>query len=351
MGEHGCERVLRMGVLGCADIALRRMLPVIAAHESARIVAVASRDSAKAALVSDRFGCSAVTGYQRLLDRDDIDAVYIPVPPGLHHEWVVRALEAGKHVLAEKPLCTAYEEAVDLMRLARRLGLVLAENFMFLHHSQHATVRSLVEDGTIGELQVFSSSFGVPPLDPASFRYRPDLGGGALLDVGVYPLRAAQLLLGPELEVRAATLRIDEATGVDVAGSVLLSTPDCVSAQLDFGFQHSYRCSYALWGSRGRISVDRAFTPPEQIKPLVRVQQQDRYTELAVAADHQVRNALGAFVDAVLSGAGGPLAEDETLLQARLVSDVRGAAKVALVKGHSRQRPTASGPRATAAGQ
>ncbi|MFE5865847.1 Gfo/Idh/MocA family protein [Streptomyces virginiae] len=318
---------LRMGVLGCADIALRRMLPVLVEEECAELVAVASRDRHKAASTADRFGCDGTVGYDTLLRRDDIDAVYIPLPPALHHRWVTEALAAGKHVLCEKPLCTSYADTLDLMKQARARGLVLAENFMFLHHSQHGAVRRLLDEGVVGAVQVFSSSFGVPPLDPAGFRYRPELGGGALLDTGVYPLRAAQLYLDGELEVLAATLRIDERTGVDVAGTALLSAVDGTAAQVSFGFDHAYRSHYALWGRAGRVTVERAFTPPEQLKPPVRIAQQDRVTELAVAADHQVRGAVRAFAAAVRSGAEGPLDEEITLRQARLVDEVRGRAR------------------------
>ncbi|MER6165449.1 Gfo/Idh/MocA family protein [Streptomyces violaceorubidus] len=326
MSEDTGRPVLRMGVLGCADIAVRRILPALAEHRSVRLVALASRDGARAECLARRFGCAAVTGYQALLDRDDVDAVYVPLPPGMHHEWVARALTAGKHVLVEKPLSTTYAQSAELVETAARLDLALTENFMFLHHSQHAAVRGML--GEIGELRVFSSSFGVPPPDPASFRHSVSLGGGALLDVGVYPLRAAQLHLDGELDVLGACLRVDERTGVDVAGSVLLSTATGVTAQLDFGFQHSYRSTYALWGSRGRLSVPRAFTPPREHRPVVRIEQQDRLTELTLPADHQVGNALDAFAKAALSGTDRPGLRDALLRQALLVEQVRKAARV-----------------------
>ncbi|WP_328496308.1 Gfo/Idh/MocA family oxidoreductase [Streptomyces sp. NBC_00414] len=327
MPEDTPRPELRMGVLGCADIAVRRILPALVEHGSVRLVAVASRDGARAERLAARFGCAAVTGYRALLDRDDIDAVYVPLPPGMHHEWVAEALTAGKHVLVEKPLSTTYEQSAELVATAARLDLALTENFMFLHHSQHAAVRDLAR-GEIGELRVFSSSFGVPPPHPSSFRHDARLGGGALLDVGVYPLRAAQLHLAGELDVLGACLRVDEATGVDVAGSALLSTATGVTAQLDFGFQHSYRSAYALWGSRGRISVPRAFTPPRGHRPVVRLEQQDRITELTLAADHQVGNALDAFAAAALSGTGRAALGEALLRQALLVEQVRKAARV-----------------------
>ncbi|MFI1443900.1 Gfo/Idh/MocA family protein [Streptomyces fructofermentans] len=318
--------VLRMGVLGCADIAVRRILPALVEHPSVRLVAVASRDRARSERIAARFGCSAVTGYRTLLAREDIDAVYVPLPPGMHHEWVAHALTAGKHVLVEKPLSTTYAQSAELVAMAARLDLALTENFMFLHHSQHAAVRAMV--GEIGELRVFSSSFGVPPPDPGSFRHDAALGGGALLDVGVYPLRAAQLHLAGELDVLGACLMVDEATGVDVAGSALLSTATGVTAQLDFGFQHSYRSVYALWGSRGRLTVPRAFTPPREHRPVVSVEQQDRLTEVTLPADHQVGNALDAFAGAALSGTGRAALGEALLRQALLVEQVRKAARV-----------------------
>lgn len=224
-------------------------------------------------------------------------------------------------------MCTTHGEALEMIELARDRGLVLAENFMFLHHRQHREVDSLVREGVTGDLQVFESSFAVPPLDPSGFRYRPELGGGALLDVGVYPLRAAQLHLAGEPEVLAATLRVDNATGVDVAGGALLCSQDGVTAHVTFGFQHAYRSRYVLWGTTGRIEVERAFTPPEHLKPPVRIVQQDRLTELAMPADNQVRNAAEHFVDTVLDSGSGPVGETTTLRQARLIDDIRKIAK------------------------
>lgn len=327
MPEHRQQRALRMGVIGCADIAIRRILPVLAAHEDVSLVSVASRSRAKAERVGALFGCRGVTDYASLLDRDDLDAVYIPLPPGMHHEWALRALRAGKHVLVEKPMSDSYENTLQLISTAAGLDLVLAENFMFLHHSQHAAVRSLL-DSKVGELRVFSSSFAVPPLKPDSFRYQAGLGGGALLDVGVYPLRAAQLYMTGEPEVLGACLRMDEATGVDVAGSVLLGDTAGATAQLDFGFEHSYRSTYALWGNRGRVSVRRAFTPPEQLKPVIRIEQQDEVVERALPEDNQVFNAIDAFVRA--ARADDPLSSGTsiTLRQARLVDRIRHVARM-----------------------
>jgi NDP-hexose-3-ketoreductase len=328
------DEPLRMGVLGCADIAIRRVLPELATMDSVRLVAVASRDKGKAGAVGEKFGCAGVVGYQALLNRDDIDAVYVPLPPGLHHEWVSQALRRGKHVLVEKPMAISREQTHDLVTLARRLDRVLVENFIFLHHSQHRAIAGLV-DRHVGELRTFFSQFAVPPLPPSSFRYRGDLGGGALLDIGVYPLRVSQHHLAGDLEVLGAQLRIDAVTGVDVAGSALLSDANGVTAHLDFGFDHAYRCNYGFWGRRGQLTVQRAFTPPEDYKPAVRIEQQDRISELVLPADQQVGNALRSFVAAARAGRPAEPEDHPSIRLAHLVERVRRAAKIVQLPVHS----------------
>ncbi|MEU8207033.1 Gfo/Idh/MocA family oxidoreductase [Streptosporangium sp. NPDC049046] len=318
---------VRMGVLSCADIAWRRTLPAMAEAPAVLPVAVASRDAAKAETFARRFGCDAVTGYGNLLERPDVEAVYIPLPTGLRAEWVDRALRAGKHVLAEKPLATSRAEAERLLTLAEERDLLLVENLVFPHHSQHEEVGRLLDDGTIGRLRSFTGDFGIPPRDPRDFRYRPELGGGALFEVGVYPIRAARLFLGDDLEVCGAFLRYDAASGVDVEGSALLCSPGGVTAQIRFGFEHSYRSSYALWGSEGSILLDRAYTPPDSMRPVVRIERQDLVQERTLAADRQFVNILESFARSVREGDGQAEHTKPALAQAELVDAIRERAR------------------------
>ncbi|MGH3850221.1 MAG: Gfo/Idh/MocA family protein, partial [Pseudonocardiaceae bacterium] len=262
---------MRLGVLGCASIALRRILPTIAKVPSITLVAVASREREKAEAAARLYNCQAMTGYATLLERDDMDAVYVPLPVALHAEWVEAALYANKHVLVEKPMTMSRARTAELLSLARVRNLVLMENVMFVHHSQHSTVRKLVDDGAIGEPRLFEASFLIPRLSEGDIRYRAELGGGALRELGVYPVRAALHFLGGDLEIIGAALTIGEGDEVDTAGVALLRTRGGVSVQLAFGIDHSYRCFYQLVGSEGRISLDRAFTPPAEHRPVLRV--------------------------------------------------------------------------------
>lgn len=317
------ERI-RIGVLGCASIAWRRMLPAFKEAEGVELTAVASRDRRKALRFAERFRCAASEGYSELIDRADIDAVYIPLPASLHAQWASRSLSAGKHVLVEKPLARDAREARELIAQARQAGLWLMENFAFLHHAQHETVQSLAADGRLGELRTLSASFGIPHVSASDIRSQAELGGGALLDVGVYPIRLAQLLLGPELTVAGAVLR--RRTSVDVAGHALLVAASGVTAELSFGFEHSYRCRYELWGSTGHLRLERAFTPGPAWQPVIRIESQDHAEELFLPPDHQFRNLAEAFSRAVRGGADFTSRAAAMLRQAELVDEVRARA-------------------------
>ncbi|GAB3740956.1 Gfo/Idh/MocA family oxidoreductase [Amycolatopsis oliviviridis] len=290
---------VRVGVLGCADIARRRTLPALVACPGTEPVAVASRTPVKAGALAAEFGCRPVTGYERLLADDGIDAVYIAVPAGLHAEWCAKALSAGRHVLVEKPFAVDTAEADALVDLAGARGRVLMENRMFARHPQHALVRSLIDAGRIGEPKVLTATMAMPRRAPDDIRYRGDLAGGALLDVGYYPIGAAVLLFGPDWDVVGAVLDHDDRLGVDTGGDILLRSAGGVSAHLTFGFDHYYRAAYQVRGSAGTITAERAFTPPPTLSPTVRVEGAGGHTEISVSPFDQFRAVAADFAAAV----------------------------------------------------
>jgi dTDP-3,4-didehydro-2,6-dideoxy-alpha-D-glucose 3-reductase len=317
--------VVRFGVVGCSDIGWRRTLPALAADPAVELVAIASRDAGKAERYAARFGAAPVTGYDALFDRGDLDAVYIPLPTGLHARWIRRALEAGLHVLVEKPIARDAAEAGPLLDLARDHGLVLRENLTFVFHSQQRTVRDLLAAGTIGEPRALTAVFGIPPLPPRDIRYRADLGGGALRDLGIYVAQTALMFLGPRYEVRGAWLTTRD--GVDVSGAALVAFGSDATASLQFGFEHSYRSGYEVWGDGGRIVLDRAYTAPAGHQPRLRIEFPDRVEERLLPPDDQFANTVRDF--ARCAGKDGPEATDgeRILRRARLLDDIRAAAE------------------------
>jgi dTDP-3,4-didehydro-2,6-dideoxy-alpha-D-glucose 3-reductase len=310
---------LRIGIMGCADISRRRMIPAMVASPVTEVTAVASRDPAKAAALAAITGCRPVSGYARLLELADVDAVYIPLPPALRADWIEAALRAGKHVLAEKPVSTEPRRTRELIGLARASGLALSENVMFVHHRQHAAVLQLLAENAIGEVRAFSAAFGIPALPEGNIRYVPELGGGALWDLGIYPIRAALHVLGAELSVTGA---VSAALGhdVDTSWAVLLSGPAGVGVQLTFGFDQMYHCAYTVLGSHGRLTVDRAFTPPSSHVPVLTLENAGGTRPIRLEADDQVVNSVAAFESAARTG-HVPAAET-VLREAELLDEI-----------------------------
>lgn len=315
-----------VGVLGAADIAWRNAIPAVRNCDGLRMVAVASRDAAKAQRFADRFGCEPVAGYERLLERDDVHAVYVALPNSLHEEWADAALRAGKHVLVEKSLTVDADAARKLAGLAEERGLAFMENFTFLAHPQHEEVRKLVADGAIGTPQTFSASLGIPRGGRDLIRYRPELAGGTLRENGCYPLRAALLHLGDDLRVRGAHLRTDPETGVDVAGSALLADGAGVTAHCDFGLAHAYRNTYAIWGSEGRVELDWAFNPRPETRPVLRLHRGDVREERVLPAADQFQRTFAAFAEACGAPAAHRRHAADAVRQAALMESVLRAA-------------------------
>ena len=248
--------------MGCANIAQRLMIPAIKQMPSQwELVAVASRTDKKAENYSRQFGCDAVIGYDKLLQRDDIDAIYMPLPTGLHKEWIAKSLLAGKHVYAEKSIAMSSVDAQNMVDISKDKGLALMEGYMFQYHCQHEKVKQILSSGKIGEPRVIRASFGFPPFpDPHNFRYDNAIGGGALKDAAGYVWRCVNFLFGNIFEVKASNVYYND-NGTSIYGSAFLTASEELSAEISFGFDNFYQCNYEIWGSVGKLLCQRAYTP------------------------------------------------------------------------------------------
>lgn len=314
---------IRLGVLGCASVARRQVIPAMKSVPDIELVAVASRTPEKAFAYASEFGCRAVTGYEELLRLPEIDAIYMPLPTGLHHEWAHRALDAGKHLFIEKSLACDLTEARSIIDRARSKGLLVKENYMFEYHAQQAVVRELMRT-RVGQVRVFRASFGFPPLQKDNFRYDRTLGGGALLDAGGYVLKALGAFFPNHvLRVRAANFTLGE-SGVDIAGAAMIDLEcgsECIPAHVDFGFDHHYQCGVEVWGSKGKLSTDRTFTAGPNFVPSVRIETAGGLECRELPTDNHFRNILRHFVESIFQD--DHTAEYEAILkQATLQEDV-----------------------------
>jgi predicted dehydrogenase len=248
---------LRLGLLSTAAINAQ-ILGGASETDRVEIVAVASRDGAKAQAYAAEHGIERAYGsYEALLDDDGVDAIYIGLPNGLHHEWTMHALEAGKHVLVEKPYTRHAAEAGAAFGAAEAAGLVLMEAFMYRHHPQTAVVRDLVVGGSIGRLQVVKTTFSFALDDLTNVRALPELDGGAMMDVGCYCVSAIRLLAGEPAHVSGE--QVVGPTGVDMAFHGTLRCADDVIGQFEASFRSPRRQRIEVVGDEGTITVEAPF--------------------------------------------------------------------------------------------
>jgi predicted dehydrogenase len=310
---------LRWGILGCARITRRGLVPGILASETGVLHALASRDPAAARAWAGEFGVSrAHASYRVLLDDPDVDAVYIPLPNELHRPWVTAAADAGKHVLCEKPLALDAREAGAMVQHCRSRGIVLMEAFMWRHQPRTLQLRRLVREGAIGDLRLIRSSFSFP-IAPGDWRLEPARGGGALWDVGCYGVNAARLFAGSEPASLRSFARTGP-TGVDLSFAALLEFPGGVLATVDCSFEQPFRCTYELVGTCGVIEVPDAYLPPASGRPVARLRTTGSPSDSGAASDvarilefepvHQYAAMVDAFAASVAAGRLVDPAED-----------------------------------------
>jgi len=256
---------LRWGILGAARIT-RSLIPAFRLASGQRLEAVASRSAARASEFAAKWEIARTfEGYDALLDDPGIDAVYIPLPNHLHAEWSIRAAQAGKHVLCEKPLALTAADVDAIAEAGARHHVHIAEAFMYRHHPQTLAVKRLVDGGAIGALRLFRGSFRFTLDHPGDVRLDPAMGGGALWDIGCYPVSYARYLAGAE-PLEALGRAVIGPTGVDLSFAGLLRFPGGFDALADASFIQPFRTQVEIVGAEGIIEIPRPFKPgPEEV--------------------------------------------------------------------------------------
>ena len=311
---------LRIGIIGCANIAQKYMIPAINAMDEFESPIISSRSKKKAIQFGKIFSCECIEGYEKLL-QSDIDAVYIPLPTGLHEEWIIKALKNGKHVLSEKPLSTSFSSAKKIVTLAKSCQLLIMENLMFQYHLQHTFVKKIIGENQIGEIRFFTGSFGYPPMDNKSFRYDNCLGGGSLLEAGCYPLKAASMFLGNTLNLCFSHLKHNH-KGIDIYGGASFVNDVGQIAHIQFGFDNFYQCKYEIWGSTGKVTLERAYTIPPYMIPVVHLEKQGYKKIFTLKPENHFIKILKEFYKAVITKKFDKH-RDDLLVQAKLLDEIK----------------------------
>ncbi|SDD76036.1 Predicted dehydrogenase [Paenibacillus sp. UNCCL117] len=256
---------LRFGILGCAAIAFRAVIPGIRESELGEVAAIASRSLDKAKEAAAKWDIPQAYGsYEELLADESIDAVYIPLPNHLHREWTIKAAQAGKHVLCEKPAALTAAETEEMVAACAEAGVVFAEAFMYRHHPRYRMVREIIASGEIGELRAIRGSFTFNSSGNAgNVRFNRDMGGGSLYDIGCYPISAARYVLGQEPEAVTVHAFFSPQHGdVDMMASGLVEFPGAVGLTFDCGMWAAGRNTLEILGTEGRIEFPSAYVGP-----------------------------------------------------------------------------------------
>ena len=252
---------LRIGILGAAKIA-RAFTKAVAGAETLTITAVASRDAANAAAYAKEEGIPRSFGsYEALIADKEIDAIYNPLPNNMHAEWSIKAVDAGKHVLCEKPLAVSGAEARSMFDAAKRNKVHLVEGYPYMSQPQTLKVRELLRAGEIGKVKLIRSCFGVPFSDATNIRLKPDLAGGALMDAGSYAVSFALLAAG-ECPSRVHAVARWADTGVDNILAGTLEFPSGIIAQVSASFAACYHRDALIAGEKGTIETAYLNHPP-----------------------------------------------------------------------------------------
>lgn len=296
------ESTVRWGILSTANIGRAAVVPAIQASANGRVVAVASRDAERAGAFAAAAGIPRHHGsYEALLDDDDVDAVYVPLPNALHREWTIRAAERGKHVLCEKPLALTAAECVEMADAAEQHGIVLMEAFMYRFHPRTERLLEHVRGGIIGEVRVVRSAFTFRLRSETNIRLDPDLGGGALMDVGCYCVNASRTVAGTE-PVEAQAFAAWTSRGVDASLSGALRFADGLVARFDCALTLERREVCEVAGTDGTILVDSAFLPGTADVPLRTLRGREGEDVETVRGADEYRLMVEHFADAVLTG-------------------------------------------------
>lgn len=319
---------VRFGVLGTAKIGRQKVIPGMQRGSHCTVTAIASRDGERARRAAGELGIEKPYGsYEELLADPDVDAVYIPLPNHLHVPWSIAALEAGKHVLCEKPIGLDAEEARRLARAAAdHRELKVMEAFMYRHHPQWRRTKEVVDDGAIGELRAIQSAFAYYNDDPDNVRNRPDIGGGALMDIGCYCISLARFLFDREPDRVAGEMKIHPEFGTDFL----------TSGVLDFGCgTSSFVCATLIpphqqvdvFGTEGKIAIEIPFNAPPDEPTRIRHTREGRTEEIELEAADQYTIQGDLFAQAVLDDTDVPTPLGDAVANMEVIDALRRSAE------------------------
>jgi predicted dehydrogenase len=316
-------RRVRWGVLGTARIALQKVIPGMQRGSLCEVVAIASRHLEAARAAADGLRLPTAYGsYEALLADPTIEAVYIPLPNHLHVPWSVKALEAGKHVLCEKPIALTAAEAGELAAFGERFpAMKVMEAFMYRHHPQWRRAVRIVADGGIGTLRTIQSFFSYYNADPGNIRNRAEFGGGGLMDIGCYSISLSRFLFGREPVRVCASVEYDPAFGIDRLASGILDFGRG-TATFTCSTQLAYHQRVTIFGTTGSVEIEIPFNAPPDRPCRLRHQHGEEVEDIVLEAADQYTIQGDLFARAIIDDTPVPTPLEDAVANMRVLEAV-----------------------------
>ncbi len=314
---------IRWGILSTAKIAREQMIPAIHASSSSEVVACASRDQSQADSFAKQANIPvAYDSYQQLLDDDSIDVIYNPLPNHLHVPWTIKAIEAGKHVLCEKPIGLDVNEVAQLITVTNKHShLKVMEAFMYRFHPQWQIAKQRIIQGKLGKLHGIDAVFTYNNVDPNNVRNMPGIGGGGLMDIGCYCISIARYLLEKEPLRVMGKLTIDDDFQTDKHASAMLDFGD-IRTSMFCSTQTEASQRVKVFGEKGNLTIELPFNPPKmQETKLIWQHQKAEEIEIVKACDHYV-NQVDALANTIVRGTEAPTPLIDALANMKVIEAI-----------------------------
>lgn len=315
---------IKIGIIGCSRIAESSVIPAIKSSETAELYMLGSRETKKAKKFAEKFQCENYGTYEDIICNDNIDAVYISTPVGLHEKWTIESLKSKKHVLCEKSSTTNYESAKRMVRIAKENQMRILEGFMFRFHPSHKKVLEIIHEEKIGKIYSFYGQYGFPDVPHSDIRYNKELGGGVLNDAGCYPICASRMIFRKKPIEVYCNLTMNKDHDIDTNASITIRFDGDIIAKMTVGYNLGYQSKYRIWGEKGLIQLSRAYNIPPDMKPIIQMEFAEKDEKILLEPANHFQLMVDSFCKVILEEENEKFNfEEDLLIQAAIMEACR----------------------------
>ena len=316
------KQKIRFGVLGCSTIAEKSMIPAIKNSANAQLHMIGSRSDKKASIFSKKFSCKLHGDYDEVLENDQIDAVYISLPPSLHEKWIIKAAKFGKHIICEKPAALSIESAEKIIKECKKNHVRIIENFAFRFHPQQTKVLEIIKNNSIGKVFSFYGNYSFNlNVSQNNFRLNKKLGGGVLNDVAGYLICASRLIFNENPVAVFCDLEYEN--DIDVSGNIYMKYSN-KTAIGSFSYKNYFQSFYNVCGKNGVVQVERAFNIRDNMSGVITIKKEDKLKKITVRPHNQFQILTEIFCKEVINSNLKKLDFEKDLIdQAKIIDAAR----------------------------